>query len=123
MRTTRRHVQRQGRPRSNGIIPSEPPSAATFDRLTGPVNDMPLEVTQRRMPNLHLRRIALMKAADSSQLSTTQRRSRRNFDENVRREPTFKVGDYVFKDRPQLVATSLDAADDMPNHRCNKKLS
>lgn len=58
--------------------------------------------TPRLMPHSPLQRIEVMKAAVWSGLSTTQQRYRRNFNINVRREKRFKIGNYIFLDRPIL---------------------
>lgn len=40
----------------------------------------------------------------------------------VRRDPSFKVRDTIFVDRPQLAANASGADDEMESHRCNHPL-
>lgn len=97
------------------ILRRETPSAVLFYRLTGPGNDMPRDVTRPHMPHRLLLRIELMESAVSSRQSKTQRCYKGNFDNNVRRELTLNVGNFVFIDRPQLVTIVPDAADEKAN--------
>lgn len=64
----------------------------------------------------------MLNAAVSSRLSRTQRRFKHDFDKNVRREPTFKIEDYVFIDRSQFATGASDSADEMANRRYIKLL-
>lgn len=86
----------------NVIILRELPSEATFDRLSCPASDMPRDVTPRDMPRQPLHQIVLIKHAVSSGQSRIQPRCNCDLDKNVGQEPTFKVGDNVRMDRPQL---------------------
>lgn len=63
-----------------------------------------------------------MKFAVSSRLSTTQQRSKRDFDRNVRGELALKIGTYELVDRPQLAAIASDAANIMANRRYTNML-
>lgn len=104
------------------ILPYEPPSAVIFDRLTGPANDMQRGVTPRQMPHRLPQRIEFMESKVSSRLSITERRHKRNFSKNVRRDLTFKVGDYKLVDRLQLAFFASDTAYEMPIRRYSKLL-
>lgn len=78
---------------------------------------MPRDVTPQHMLHRLLKRIALIKAAITNQISPTQRRYRRDFDKNVPREPTFDVDDYKFVDRSKLAFIASGAADEIANRR------
>lgn len=61
-----------------------------------------------------------MKAAVASPWSTTQWRYKRDFDKNVQRESTVKIGVYVFVDHPWLIPIASDAANEIASRRNNK---
>lgn len=63
-----------------------------------------------------------MKAAVSSQLSTTQRRYKRNFNKNWRWGPTFDIVDYEILDLPKLAAFASGAHHEMANPRYSELL-
>lgn len=104
------------------IILDELPSAAAFDKLAVPANDMPQDVTPRNMVHWLQQRILLMKATVSNQLSTVQRRYKRDFDRNVWQEPTFNIRGHLLVDGPQLAALASDDADETANCWYNKLL-
>lgn len=58
-------------------------------------------------------RIELMEAAVPSRLSPPHQFYKHDFNNNVRKEPTISVRDYVFIDRLQLAATLSGAANEM----------
>lgn len=99
----------------------ELPSAALFDRVAGLKNYMQCDVTQLHKPHSVLEKINLIKAAVSSRLSPTEDLYEGNFDKNVQRGLTFKVGNYVFIYRAQFAVLTSDPAYDMAS-RWSKKL-
>lgn len=106
----------------NVILPRERPSATTFDGQTVPVKDTQRDVTTRYILHGLQKWIELLKGAVTCRLSTTQRQYKRDFDNNVRQQPTFKIGYYMFVDRPQLAAIASDTAVEMESRRYNKLL-
>lgn len=107
----------------NVIQPREPPSAASFDILTGSASDVQRDVAPRHMPRRLLRRIELMKATVSWRLSGARQHYRNDFDRNVRQEPTFKAGDWLFVDWPPQASIVSDAADEMAIHHYSNIVS
>lgn len=75
------------------IIPREPPTTSIAVRLSGPRNDIHINVTPKHSPHKLLLRIELIEAASSSRLSRAQWRYKCCFEKNLRRKRTFRVGD------------------------------
>lgn len=74
---------------------------------------MPRDVTTLNMPHKHLQWVEFKKGRVSSRLSLAEQSYKCDFDKNVQPELTFKVGEDVFVDRPQVLAIASNAADDM----------
>lgn len=104
------------------ILQRKLPFAVPFHKLTGPAKDIQRDLPPHHITRYLLEQIQLMQATFSSGLSTAQRSYNTRFDNHVRREWTFKVGEYVFVDGPQLPVFLSDAADEMANCRSNKVL-
>lgn len=101
------------------IVQSELRAPAIIDRLTGPAND-----GQGNMARKHATPASTLNwnenDAATNRLFTVTRRCTRNFDKNVGPELTFKVGDYLFMNHLELVATASYAANGMGSWGYNK---
>lgn len=71
----------------------------------------------RRMNHQRLQKVHLMKTAVAPLLLTAQQRYRHNFDNKIRRELSFKVGNCVLVDLSAQAAVALYAGVKMENRR------
>lgn len=102
-------------------LPHRPPSAATFDRLTGSANDMQWCDTTKYCTKAP-KRNWIEESPSFKAIVLGPKTLWPYFSKSIRGEPTLKVEDYKFVDVPHPDAIASNAVDEISNHRYDKLL-